>query len=282
MPNHWFVRSKFLLITLLVAVSAGRSEAETQTTPGDDASVFDLVEECDVLAAHPDDPERMATGVADDAIVPRLAILACEQSIENDPDEPRFQFQLGRALLAVGRKTEAVVRFQKAADSDYAAARAYMGDAYQFGLGTKQDTAKALQSYQAALKGGFEAAKSQIEQLKFDGSRYVSSTINAIYRGNFRSVRSQSSNAILRNYLFSFTHGLLQECSSFLKPHNLVGLYVFRYPSGWTPKADEDIRIAVQTSVAEFDAASFLKRHGCEGPVAKQLFENMNSFFKSQ
>ena len=67
-----------VVVSVLGAANAGCSEAETQTVQPTEVSVLDLVDECDVLAAHPDDTQRMAEGVADDQIVPRLAIMACE------------------------------------------------------------------------------------------------------------------------------------------------------------------------------------------------------------
>src|SRR6202023_83825 len=49
-------------------------------------SVLDDVDECDSLAAHPSDPERLADGVADDAIVPKLAVAACEAAVKRSPE----------------------------------------------------------------------------------------------------------------------------------------------------------------------------------------------------
>lgn len=97
---------------------------------------FRLIDDCDILTAHPSDPQRMAEGIADDQIVPRLAILACDDAINLNLDQPRFTFQPGRALLAIGREDEAFALFEEASEADYAAAWAYLGDAYPSGLGT--------------------------------------------------------------------------------------------------------------------------------------------------
>ena len=82
-------------------------------------SVFDDVDECDVLAAHPADPERLADGVADGALVPRLAVKACEAAVKQNPNELRFAYQLGRAYLAANRKDNAAEQFKRAADGNY-------------------------------------------------------------------------------------------------------------------------------------------------------------------
>jgi len=242
-------------------------------------SVFEKVDECDLLAAHPDDPRRMAQGVADDEIVPLLAIEACEKALKLNPDELRFALQLGRALLAFGEKKKAFEIFEKTAGKGYAGAQAYLGDAYQFGLGTEMDTKKALENYEAAIKGGFEVAEGQVKKLQFDGSIFVSAGIRKLYAGDFNYIQENSDKAF-RNYLFNFSQELIEECDSFLKPQGVVGMFFYRYPKGWTVESDESIIIAIQTSVGEFDARVFLKRHSCEGPVAEQFFKNLDKFYQ--
>jgi len=39
------------------------------------------------------------------------------------------------------------------------------------------------------------------------------------------------------------------------------------------------VMVAVQTSVGEYDAEIFLERYGCDGPVAKKVFKNINEAF---
>lgn len=245
-------------------------------------SILDLVNECDLLAAHPEDPERMADGVADDDIVPRLAIMACEDAVLTEPDEPRFAFQLGRAFLTVGRKEKAKEQFERAAQQGYAAAEAYLGDFYQFGLGVKQDTNRALAQYRKAVAGEFKAAESQIEQLTFDPSQYVSHAIAEFYNGNFSAISNQSDkilDQLFRNYIYNFVVASMNNCERFLEPKSLVNFYRYRYPSDWAPEQEDSIQIAIQASVGESDSEVFIKRHGCEGQVAKQLFGNINKFF---
>lgn len=243
-------------------------------------SVFDQVDECDLLAAHPDDSKRMAQGVADDEIVPLLAIEACEKALNNNPGETRFVFQLGRAFLAYGKKEKAFGLFQQAKKSGYAVAFAYLGDAYQFGLGTKKDPTEALAHYEASIKAGFEAAKEQVKRLKFDKSLFVSFEIGKIYLGEYQSVREMSKKAHFRNYLFNFAQTFITQCGSFLTPKNVPKMFFYRYPPGWTAeKADGNIMIAIQTSVGEFDAEIFLKKYGCEGFVAKSFLKKLDKFF---
>ena len=131
-------------------------------------SAFDLVSECDLLSAHPSDPERTAEGVSDDEIVPKLAIIACESALEDDPTEPRYAFQLGRAFLSVKREEEARTQLANASAAGYAAANAYLGDIYQFGLGAEVSVALAQDYYEKASALGFEPAKAQLDQIRFE------------------------------------------------------------------------------------------------------------------
>lgn len=249
------------------------------------SSVFDLIDDCDVLAAHPTDPRRMADGVADDLIVPRIAISACEEAIESGPGDPRFVFQLGRALLNVGREEEAFALFLQASETDYAAAWAYLGDAYQFGLGTSVDGEKALDAYQKSLDLGFLEAESQIDQLTFDGSLYAMPFVSHFFQGKYQAIEAlvddADERALNRNYVFNLVQTLLLECEPFLEPRNVPALYEFRYPPGWTEETDRPIAVAIQTNVAEYDAATFLRRHGCDGLIAEHIFRSINLYLST-
>src|SRR5476649_2897464 len=54
------------------------------------------LEQCDALAAHPDDPDRYLRGVPDDQLAPGPAIEACAAAVKLNPDLGRAWFQLGR------------------------------------------------------------------------------------------------------------------------------------------------------------------------------------------
>ena len=79
------------------------------------AAVFTVTEtpaaelhDCDRLAAHPDPALRVAgvAGVYLEEIDSAMAIGACEAAVASVPQEPRFRFQLGRALKSI-EKTDA-------------------------------------------------------------------------------------------------------------------------------------------------------------------------------
>lgn len=266
--------ARFYLVAVVVVASPSIAQ---------EVSVLDLVNECDILAAHPDDPERYAEGVADDKIVPKLAIRACEKALENARDEPRFHFQLGRALLASHKEQDALVHFLKATEASYAAAWAYLGDVYQFGLGAEINAQKALEAYKKARDGGFEIAKNQVEQLQFDQTMYTGEFLALFFKRDFGGIDSKSNDSgignLARNYVFNLVLTLTGECNSVLKPTNVPSFYRYRYPQHWTVQSDENVAVAIQTSVAELDAQTFTKRHGCEGAVAKHVFSQMDAYF---
>ena len=177
MPNC--LRSAYsVLASLSIALaSCGAERGSTQGTaegvpseaigthaaenhPSKVSSTFDGEHECDRLAAHPDDPDRMAKGVAMTEIVPRRALVACESAVTEYPGEPRFHYQLGRSLAASGRHEEAVAACQRAADMGHRMALYNLGLAYSEGQGVTADHEQARTYLQLA------ATYSELDQLE--------------------------------------------------------------------------------------------------------------------
>jgi TPR repeat protein len=278
-PGGLFGLGATLFGTALLLLGCS-DEPNRPPAPNSETTVLSLVEECDVLAAHPSDPQRMSEGVADKQIVPRLAIIACEDAVERVPDEARFPFQLGRAHLARGDRAKAFELFNQSASAGYGAAHGYVGDAYQFGEGAAVDPEKAKAAYEKAIQAGFEVASAQLDQLRFDAALYTGTYLQNFFHSNLGPVRADSEDGslapIVRNYIFSLTQQLSQECPQVLQPANGKSLYNYRYPLSWSPQSDEQVGVAVQTALGEQDAKTFLRRHGCDGPVAKHVFANLN------
>lgn len=131
------------------------------------AADFEEVHACDTYAAHPDDPNRWYSGLANDAVAPGPAIKFCEEAVEAYPDVPRFLFQLGRGYWSARRYDEAVAVFLKLEESaEYTPVYAYLADAFYFGLGgLSEDRETALLLYQAAAEGGFAPAEAALAAL---------------------------------------------------------------------------------------------------------------------
>lgn len=140
-----------LILTAVPQISLGQGTAAT----------------CDSLAGHPDDPSGVAAGVYDGEIAIQLAIGVCEQALDAEPDNPRIQFQLGRAYWEADRDDEAVDMFRRAAvGGDYAAAYAFLGIAYEYGYATgSPETELARSLYLVALERGFQPAEDLLAAL---------------------------------------------------------------------------------------------------------------------
>jgi TPR repeat protein len=82
------------------------------------------VTSCDLLAANPEDPNKITQGVATARIDAPAAVAACESAIAEQPGVARLQYQYGLALVRAHRRAEAMVWLRKAADQGYSEAQA--------------------------------------------------------------------------------------------------------------------------------------------------------------
>jgi WD domain, G-beta repeat/Sel1 repeat len=90
----------------------------TVVSPGEFPS--DVAEQCHLLAAHPDDPDRKAKGVTFTRIQTDLAIDSCSKALKmNQISDGQIAFQLGRAYDAAGLKERANEQYEGAAKAGY-------------------------------------------------------------------------------------------------------------------------------------------------------------------
>lgn len=124
---HLSRRYRTLLVTLLAAAlpAAGgnaRAAGQTAATGGptyERTAWSQAVTDCDRLAAHGEDPDRVAPGVAESKVDLPAAITACRADLAGDAANPRLQYQLGRALAYSGAITEALPLLERSAASAY-------------------------------------------------------------------------------------------------------------------------------------------------------------------
>jgi hypothetical protein len=122
------------------------------------------VHACDHLAADPEDPGRFTTvsGVPSEALAVEANVLAaisvCTEANEKYPDNPRFAYQLGRALAAAGMAEDAEPFLITAAETGYAAAFAILGD-------LSDDSEESNEFYEIAAARGYGPAKRYLEQV---------------------------------------------------------------------------------------------------------------------
>ncbi len=90
-------------------------------------SAQDAITQCDRLASHPLDPDRVTTGVPTAEVDQDAAIAACQQDLSADPDNPRLTYQLARVYFYNGRTQDAVSTITRAAEAGYRQAQFVLG-----------------------------------------------------------------------------------------------------------------------------------------------------------
>lgn len=123
------LRRLLVALTALV-LSAGAAVAQQGAAPRRVP-----VQECDRLAARPNQPERLVPGVVFTRIDAVAAVRACEAAQRRFRGEIRFIYQLARALHRAGRSSEAADYYLVAATQGYAPAQANLGLMYRQGEG---------------------------------------------------------------------------------------------------------------------------------------------------
>lgn len=162
------------------AASAGDIDqiiARAFTLPGDkdDAATKPVfaaadarkVQLCDEGGAHPDDPEAVSAGVANDKIDTTSLIAACEGAVKIDGKTPRLRFQLARGLLLIDLFEPAVEQLVAAAEEGHGASLAYLADLHLQGApGIEADPALAQSLYQQAVASGFAPAQAILNEFQ--------------------------------------------------------------------------------------------------------------------
>jgi uncharacterized protein YhfF len=117
---------------------------------------------CDRLAAHPEDPQRVAPGVERGQIDLPVAIAACERAADADPATPRFRYQLARLLFYANQNERAVAEMRRAADTGYPQAQFVFGTFITRGRpGAPTDPCLAESYWKRSAAGGRQAARVQ-------------------------------------------------------------------------------------------------------------------------
>lgn len=130
----------------------------------------DGVTDCDRLAADPVDPQRVAEGVALDALDLPLAREACALAVARDPESPRLLYQLGRVQYAAGEQLSALELFELAHAGGSGPAAHFIGEALFLNAGGEASEAAQLEAalayYRAAAGRGYEPAGGMVPELE--------------------------------------------------------------------------------------------------------------------
>jgi TPR repeat protein len=119
--------------------------------------------ECDLLAAHPSDPDRLGAGVPASQVRAwnDAAIDACRRAVAAEPANARVRYNLGRALFYRGRRAEALPELARAADQRHRQSQFVLGLLYADGVAevVAADACRALPLWRDAADRGHYAAR---------------------------------------------------------------------------------------------------------------------------
>ena len=139
------------LLSWVVAIAA-YSAHEVDFEDYDFSRFSQEVTECDLLASHGRDPGHVAPAVSSSGMDKPAAIAACQQAVAADPDNPRLNYQLGRAYGYSGRGEEAMPYRLKALESDYPQSLFVIGYLYSIGRTIEPDICKTYELWQRAAR----------------------------------------------------------------------------------------------------------------------------------
>ncbi len=137
------------------------------TLPQAPGGLAEIVTQCDILAADPQDPQRIAPPIRDGLVNLRSAARACGAALATDPENPRLLFQFGRILDIAGRYDWARGYYNRAATGDYSAALVNLGYMAIQGRGSDRDYDAAGRYYRKAAAMGNLRARTNV------GTMYV-------------------------------------------------------------------------------------------------------------
>ncbi|MFL2771098.1 MAG: hypothetical protein ACJZ9F_08810 [Rhodospirillaceae bacterium] len=142
------IKAVLLLVTFSLALANANANADSED-----------VTECDVLASHGSDPERVAPGVSQVSMDRSAAIDACLKAMKEQPNNRRIRYLLGRAYFYDGQSDEAMPHLVFSAEAGHRQAQFVLGYIYDGGLqGIEQDRCKAESLWlRSARQGRFAA-----------------------------------------------------------------------------------------------------------------------------
>ncbi|MCC6171892.1 MAG: ASCH domain-containing protein [Gammaproteobacteria bacterium] len=134
------------------------------------AGAADVANECDRLAAHPEDPQRISAGVERERIDLPVAIAACERVLAAEPANARARYQLARILFYSNQNARAVEEMRRAADGGYAQAQFVFGTFITRSRpGAPTDPCLAESYWRRSAAGGRQAARVQYLRFTLQG-----------------------------------------------------------------------------------------------------------------
>lgn len=125
----------------------------------------EIITGCDITAGDPDDPRRIADGVAWGLVNVRRALQDCSAALAEDPSNPRLLHQMGRVLDIQGRYAAAEGFYRFSAASEYSGALVNLGFMYVTGKGRDRNYEEAMKLYRRAADLGNLRARTNIGEM---------------------------------------------------------------------------------------------------------------------
>jgi TPR repeat protein len=117
------------------------------------------IEDCDRLAAHPSDPDKVGKGVLQKDVDKPAAIKVCGEAVKMEPNNPRLNYQFGRVNFYNGDAKTAIPYLRKAADLGHEQAQFVLGLIERNGSGVDPaDPCKTQKLWSKAADAGLYSA----------------------------------------------------------------------------------------------------------------------------
>jgi TPR repeat protein len=128
---------------------------------------------CDLLAAHPSDPDKIVEGVSAETVRPALdtAIAACRLDVERHPEQARLVYYLGRVLFYAGQFQEGMQFVDRAAAMGHRQSQFVSALIYFDGVpeAIAADPCRAMSLWQDAASRGHYAASQTLARHALGG-----------------------------------------------------------------------------------------------------------------
>lgn len=159
-----------VLVVIPLVLPALPASATLQPGPQPAAGKVQILE-CDRLAAHPSDPDKVGPGVARAQMDLGRAIAACRADLAAHPGDARLQYQLGRVLFYAGRTEEALPHLEAAARGGHRQGQFVYGYIFVEGQnGLPREVCRAESPWRRAAEAGHQAARISYARLWLRGA----------------------------------------------------------------------------------------------------------------
>ncbi|MDX2223302.1 MAG: hypothetical protein SFV21_11160 [Rhodospirillaceae bacterium] len=138
--------------------------------PLDSSEAGARVTQCDRLAAHPSDTQKLAPGIAQADVDIAAAKQACHAALDQNPGDGRTLYQLGRGYFYNDEKDQGIAYFRQSAAAGYAQGQFVLGLILMQGNGAEPDTCAAAKLWIDAARQRHLYSKIYLGQNWLDGT----------------------------------------------------------------------------------------------------------------